>query len=293
MKTALVTAFVSLILLPLHAGDFKRFYPADSGEEITALRALPGDGVLLTSKLKQGPGTIDRVLLPERQLSIRLPDGAMAVAASSDYGVIFTAGGRLYRKPVGPLGPVQPLEGGSTPLKVTEVSAKGFTLQPEGAAPVATAPAPKWPAALHPCDPAAAKTPLLISPDRIMLSRDNGRDLLVVEQIEGGKVIIDHGQCGGEFIWTLISTSRGALLLPARRTVQIYNPADGARLAKTTVSRDMPHENILVPWRPLGEKGAAHLIVLAGPGLEWWGPLAKHLEQWGEVIVSPDEGAKN
>lgn len=288
MKTVLFFA-LAFATFPLHAGDFKRFYAADPGEEITALKAIPGDGVVITSDKKDGSGKVVRVLLPERQLSLRLPEGAVAIAAGGDYGVIFTVGGVLYRKPVGPLGPTERLAAGADgKLTVSELSVKGFTLTGGDGAAITTATSPKWPAALRPCDPAAAKTPLVITPVRIMLSYDEGRDLRVVEQIEGGKVIIAHGRCGSDFIWTIISTSRGALLLPARRTVQIYNPEDGTRLAKETISKETPQTDILVPWRQLSESGAAHLIVLTYPGIEWWGPQAKHLEQWGEVIINAD-----
>jgi hypothetical protein len=292
MKSILFIALVFSTQL-LHAGDFKRFYAPDPGEEISALTAIPGDGVVITSKKNDGSGQVVRVLLPERQLALRLPEGAVAVAASGDYGVIFRQGGALYRKPVGPLAPTVRLAADPEgKVAVSELSAKGLTLTLGEEPAISTAPVPKWPAATHPCDPAAAKTPLLITPVRIMLSRDNGHDLLVVEDIEGGKVIIDHGQCGAEFIWTFISTSRGALLLPARRTVQLYGPEDGARLAKTTISKEVPQKDILVLWRSLSEPGGAHLIVLTGPGLEWWGPQAKHLEQWGEVIVKTESAAK-
>ncbi len=286
MKSILFIAFAFSTQL-LHAGDFKRFYAPDPGEAITALTAIPGDGVVITSRPKDGSGDVIRVLLPERQLSLRLPEGAVAIAAGGDYGVIFSLGGALYRKPVGPLGPTQRLAAGAGgKLTVSELSVKGFTLTGGDGAAITTAPSPNWPAALRPCDPASAKTPLVITPVRIMLSYDEGRDLRVVEQIEGGKVIIAHGRCGAEFIWTIISTSRGALLLPARRSVQLYNPEDGARLAKETISKEAPQTDILVPWRQLSESGAAHLIVLTYPGIEWWGPKAKHLEQWGEVIVN-------
>ena len=80
----------------LRAGDFKRFYPANPGERIVSLTALPGGGLWLKSQVEKGGGEVNRVLVPSMHRVYRIPDGLTPLAAAAESGILLQQGEKLY-----------------------------------------------------------------------------------------------------------------------------------------------------------------------------------------------------
>lgn len=245
--------FLTLLLpLSLAAGDFKRLYRTRAGETLTALRELPGEGLVVETRGADG-AAITRVLMPAQALAYRLPAGAEPVAATRADGLFFRLNGTLYRK-------------------------LGVPVEPVAAAPVAPVECSVGPRCAGRCftDEKGGS---------VALRSAGSNEVVQLENAGPAITLLGHDALDGRFGWVLAQEKGEILLAPSRRKLRIYSAQTGKRLAELKLDADAPAQAKPVWWLPDCERAAIAMIVHPGR-VDWWSETATHLDEIAEAAVS-------
>lgn len=240
-----------LLPLALAAGDFKRLYRVRPGEKLTALRELPGEGLVVESRGADG-AAITRVLMPAQALAYRLPAGAVPVVATREAGIFFRLGGMVYRK-------------------------LGATVETVATAPDLPAACPVGPRCTGKC--------FTEEKDGSVALRGAGSsEVIRLESPGPATALLGHDALDGRFGWVFAQEKGEILLAPSRRKLRVYSAQSGKRLAELKLDSDAPAEAQPAWWLPDCERAAVAAIVHSGR-IDWWSESAKNLDEIGEIVV--------
>ncbi len=286
----------------LRAGDFKRFYAANTGERIVSITALPGGGLWLKSQVEKGGGEVSRVLIPSMHRDYRIPDGLTPLAAAAESGILMQQGEKLYFRSL-----VKP--GILLSYDFTKAYPEKFASQ------LSSSPSllglsyqnnESWCKVVisdtglsseRKCDPNPSRsTSTTIGGTNITSHgfafekgafvfhpKDKPHEISSLEPVDSGKTLIEWGQTA-QISWAVTSESRNFPMAPPRRLIKIFSAADGVQLAKTQIVQEAPAKGLAVAFKLTPDSPDA-LAVITGAGLGWWAPKAEHIDDWGEVTL--------